>query len=143
MRVWFAKYDKYFICEDGFQNCSIGGKIHGYSLKLRMPKYRGIPLSCIEELHLKVDGIVVDPKDIDFCINNKRFKISELPVLYSEWWNVLDKAELYVEKKDGLQPGSHEVEVSMVRRETYMFREETQSFLRVPVKDKKQLVIGN
>jgi len=141
MRVWFAKYDKYLICEDGFRNNSINGIVHGFSLRLRLPKYRGIPLSCIEKLLLRIDGAEVNQRDINFCVNNKRFMIAELPALYAEWWDVRDKAELYVEREGGLKPGEHDVEVSLTRRETYMYVEQLHGFLRVPAKDAKKLVL--
>ena len=117
---FFYQYDRFILCEEGFSNVESQGRIHGYKLKIRLNTYRSLPLSCIEKLELKVDGNAVSPDHIVFCLDNKRFLISQLHELYTEWWDVLEKAELYIDRDRGLSSGSHTVEIWLGRRGPYM-----------------------
>jgi len=108
------------ICEDGFGNYSVNGNVMGYTVRIRHNRYRSAILSCIEELQLKVDGQTVDPLDIAFCLNNKEFMIAQLKDQYTEYWYILDKAELRVMKSGGLPKGEHRVDLALKIRIPYI-----------------------
>jgi len=112
-------YDDYVICNEDFENYIINDKILGFKMKIRINSYRGNYLSCIENLSIKVDGEPINKEHIIFCINGKRFCLHQLPELYSEYWFVLDKAELIIYKNNGLEIGEHEVEVTLAQRFAY------------------------
>jgi len=109
----------FILCDDGFRNFSTRGAVRGYKVKIRVPSYRGIYLSCIEDLALSVDNQKVNPDTITFCVNGKRFLLSQLPDLYAEYWFTLDKAELEVYKPGGLKPGKHDLEFKLTTRTPY------------------------
>jgi len=108
------------ICEDGFGNIVVNGNAIGYTIRIRHNRYRSAILSCIEEFQLKVDGQVVDPLNITFCLNNKHFMISQLKDQYTEYWNILDKAELLVLKSGGLARGEHQIDLRLMIRIPYI-----------------------
>jgi len=108
------------ICEDGFGNYSVNGQVMGYTIRIRHNRYRSAILSCVEEFQLKVDGQAVDPLDIAFCLNNKQFMISQLKDQYTEYWNILDKAELRVQKPGGLATGEHRIDLTLRIRIPYI-----------------------
>ena len=50
-------FEKYIICEDGFGNLyDEKGECTGFQLKVRLPYYRGVRLSLIDDLRITVDG---------------------------------------------------------------------------------------
>lgn len=98
-----------FLCEDGFKNTVFEGS-RGFQLKVRLPDYRSLPLSCIAGIELKIDGETIDSKDIIFTLNGYSHKLDELPRLHKAWWFILDPAELFVAREKDLPAGEHEVE---------------------------------
>jgi hypothetical protein len=107
------------LCDEGFKNFSTNGVVRGYKVQMGVSGYRGMYISCIEHLSLSVDNQKVNPDIITFCINGKRFLLSQLPDLYAEYWFTLDRAELEVYKPGGLKPGKHEVEIEITTRSPY------------------------
>lgn len=93
----------------------------GYEVLIRLLWYRSLPLSCIENIHLSLDGQPVAPELLCFGINDKEFQLSELDELIDEFWFVQDSARLIA-----LQPGkvksgeSHTVEVDITLRFPYI-----------------------
>jgi hypothetical protein len=113
------------IADDALKSYIVNGKEVGFILELGVSRYRSVPLSCIEELQLKVDGEVIDPLSITFCINNKRFMISQLKDLWAEYWNMNEKAKLVVLKTRGIGRGEHDIEIKLPVRIPYVFANDT------------------
>ena len=135
--LFFSQFDKYIICEDGFCNYDVGGKIRGFKLKIRLTTYRSVPLSCIEKVQVKIDGTDIPESDIILCLNGKRFSLEQLTDMYAEWWYFLDKAELEIRKDGGLSKGAHNVEVTLIRRSTYIYVHG--GYMKFPGFDKKTI----
>ncbi len=98
-----------------------GRTAEGAELRLRSPRYRSLPLSCVD-VELTVDGEQVAPDRIRFHVNDRDHTIEELHDLYDEFWFVLDPLCLRVA---GVGPGSHEVTARLGLRIPYLFDEET------------------
>lgn len=108
------------IHDDGLSNYCVNGKVIGYILKVYLNYYRSLELSCIEKLALTVDGKAVDSHNITFCINGKRFMISQLKDLFAEYWSLETPAELIVMSPTGLSKGDHEVTFTLILRVPYI-----------------------
>ena len=93
----------------------------GFEVLVRLPWYRSLPLSSIENIRLSLDGQPVEPASLRFGVNERQFKLSELGELIEEYWFVQDSAHLIA-----LQPGkiasgeSHNVEVELTLRFPYI-----------------------
>ena len=113
--------DEHIVGTQDFRNIRYGADIIGYQLKIRLSYYRSLPLSCIEQVTLSIDGTEVPASSIVFIVNDKLFALDQLRDLYAEWWNIVEDATLEVDLPGGLPAGSHEVEVSLVCRTPYLF----------------------
>ena len=49
-------YEKYVLCSDSLKNVVQNGETTGFSLQIRIPYYRCVPLSMVEDLKVIVDG---------------------------------------------------------------------------------------
>ena len=82
------------------------------SIEVRIPWYRAIPASCIADVELTVDGASAPRDSITWTMNDRTFRLDELPGETDEWWYVLDSAlvsgDLPVEGD-----GEHEVGVGL------------------------------
>lgn len=115
----FQAYNKILICKDDIENVVVEGVTIGYEFKIKYPSYRGVFLSCIEDLRFKMDGKDIDRKDIYFYLNGKQFLLDELPECFKEYWFVREKATVRVMKSGGIAPGEHSLNVFMKHRVPY------------------------
>jgi hypothetical protein len=111
--------DRAFLADEPLQNVERSDR-KGFQLKVRLTSYRSLPLSCIEGIHLKVDGKDFDPKDMVLTLNDYSHKLDELPNLSRVWWFILDYADLFVPSETALSPGEHDVEGTLITVEPYM-----------------------
>ena len=115
----FQAYNNILICDNAIRNVDAEGVIIGYEFDIKYPSYRGVYLSCIEELKFSVDQELVDPSKVYFELNGKQFLLSEIPECYKEYWFVRDKATVRVMQSGGITRGKHEVNVYMKHRVPY------------------------
>ena len=92
----------------------------GFSFDLRIPWYRSLPLSCVEGLDVAVDGDVVGSHDVRIAFDGRTYALDELAPLYERWWQVTDAARVSVARQGGLEPGPHELDVSLSLRIPYI-----------------------
>jgi hypothetical protein len=115
----FQAYNKILISDDNLTNVIVGDVTIGYEFKIKYPSYRGVFLSCIEQLEFFIDDQPIDKQNIFFYLNGKQFLIDELPELFKEYWFVSNKATIRVLDKHGITAGSHKVRVFMKHRVPY------------------------
>lgn len=111
-------YDAFLVWPKGAENIEVCGQKIGYRFQVRMPNFRGNYLSCIEELRFTLDGEPVDPDRTELLLNDKRFRLGELPQMYKEYWNVSDCGVVEVLREGGLE-GAHRVGAVMRLRYGY------------------------
>jgi hypothetical protein len=105
------------VVEDG----SLRATESGFELKLRFKWYRSLPLSCLENLRLSVDGQPVDPGAISFGINGNEYRLHELADKVEEFWFILDSAILSVDQPGRVKSGeSHQIDVVFGMRAPYI-----------------------
>lgn len=107
------------ICSDPIKNYVVAGLKVGYSFNIEYASYRGTYLSCITNLTVSVDGREIPKGDILFCLNGKKFAIDQLPDMYKEVWDRMDKAQILIMQDGGITPGEHTVDVVLEHRNPY------------------------
>jgi hypothetical protein len=114
--------ENYVICDKGLENSCQGGLLTGYRIKMGLPYYRSIPLSCFEEFALMVDDEEVEPESITLRLGETVYSLSEILKIndISIWWNFQEKAFLEVKKEGGLSSGEHKIEIHAVIRIPYL-----------------------
>ena len=108
------------ICDNTLKNTVSENKTTGYSFNIRLGYYRGLFLSCIDKFEIKVDGKTVKDEDVTFSINGKEFCPYQLSDCISEFWLLTEPATIKVSKKDGLEKGEHNIEVTLILRVPYL-----------------------
>lgn len=111
-------YDQHLLSDSGAENIMVNGVAIGYRFTVRMPNFRGNYLSCVEQLDFTLDGAPIDGSAIELLLNDKRFRIADLPSLFMEYWDVLDSAIIEVECPGGLY-GERAIGVTMKLRYAY------------------------
>lgn len=89
-------------------------------MKLRLPWYRGLPLSCVERLDIDIDGESVPADDITLSLYGYHHKLDELAALHEVTWFTLDAADVRVRRELPLSDGKHELAVTIQHRVPYV-----------------------
>ena len=112
--------DKHMICTDGFENVVEGGKVTGFALLARLPYYRGLGLSMVEDVAVSVDGEAVPRDAIRVELRGRSWSLAEMETCFDEKWNFGEKARVIVQKPGGLKPGEHRIELAERLRVSYL-----------------------
>ena len=112
--------DKHMICVDGFENVVDNGKTVGFALRARLPYYRGLGLSMVEDIAITVDGEPVPRDAIRFEVRGRSWSLAEMETCYDDRWNFGEKARLVVARPGGLPAGEHRIELAERLRISYL-----------------------
>ena len=112
--------DKHMLCSDGFENVVEGGEVTGFALLARLPYYRGLGLSMVEDIAVTVDGEPVPREAIRLELRGRRWTLAEMETCYDDKWNFGEKARIVVARPGGLTPGEHRVELAERLRISYL-----------------------
>jgi hypothetical protein len=115
-------FDNYVFSEGSCKNVSDKeGKVIGFEMKTLITYYRGIPLSMVHDVQVKVDGVEVPRESIKFSSNGEDyFTLSEMETVTTYRWEYGQEATVFVEKEGGLSKGEHEVSLTTVSRVSYI-----------------------
>jgi Domain of unknown function (DUF6379) len=111
--------EKDVIQQKGFKNVG-DGEPTGFQVAVRCPYYRGIWASLLEGAELTVDGERFGTDDIRWTLGGKTFGDAELADASEARWAFEEPAVLTVDKPGGLEPGLHDVQVSVTWRWSYI-----------------------
>jgi hypothetical protein len=111
--------EKDVIQQKGFKNVG-DGEPTGFQVAIRCPYYRGIWASLLEGAELTVDGEAFGTDDVRWTLGGKTFTGTELGGATEARWPFEEPAVLTVDKPGGLEPGFHDVQVSVTWRWSYI-----------------------
>lgn len=111
--------EKYLLSNREFCNVPKDGKATGFQVRVRIPYYRGIFLSMIEDLRVTVDGELFGPDKIRFSLHDRSYSKEELGKAAAIHWDFGQWATLTMSKPGGLLTGMHTVELGIIVRTSY------------------------
>ena len=92
----------------------------GFAFYGRLPYYRGLGLSMIENIAVTADGNEVAREDIRFHVRGKTYTLDQMETVYDDRWNFGEKATITALKPGGLAPGKHKLEMAVRNRVSYL-----------------------
>jgi hypothetical protein len=112
--------DNKMICTELFENVVENGETIGFAFLGRLPYYRGLGLSMIEDIAVSVDGVPAAREDVRFSVRGKTYTLDEMETVYDDRWNFSEKAKITVLRAGGLTPGNHRIEFAVRMRVSYL-----------------------
>ncbi|MCS6946976.1 MAG: DUF6379 domain-containing protein, partial [Steroidobacteraceae bacterium] len=92
----------------------------GFALLARLPYYRGLGLSMVEDIAIKIDGLTIPRDDIRFSVRGRTWTLQQMETEYGDRWNFGEKARILCRLPQGLAAGPHTVEASIRMRISYL-----------------------
>jgi hypothetical protein len=112
---------KYMIVEDVFKNVvNDKGNTCGFEVGFRIPYYRGIMISCMEDYKITVDGEEFTKDKMKVWVGGSSFTYDQLQSAVYKRCEFGEVAKFIVEKEGGLAAGEHEVVFDLEMRISYM-----------------------
>ena len=68
--------DQHMLCDDGFENVVQNGSTTGFALLARLPYYRGLGLSMVEDIAITVDGQAVPREAVRLSLDRKSTRLN-------------------------------------------------------------------
>jgi hypothetical protein len=113
-------FEKYMIVENDVENVVEGGKITGFKFGARLPYYRGIPLSLVEDIAVSLDGSEVARENIKFSAHGNTYRLKEMETETDDRWNMGEVAYILIDREGGLPKGEHKVFLLLNMRIAYL-----------------------
>ena len=115
-------FDGYIFTPDSFRTYVEDGLTAGFEIDTRIPYYRGIPLSMVDEVRVLVDGEAVAPSSIRFSADGGAhwFTLEEMWTVASKRWEYRNEATVRVLMDGGLPEGEHDVTLCVRVRVAYI-----------------------
>ncbi|WP_298170568.1 DUF6379 domain-containing protein [Novosphingobium sp.] len=92
----------------------------GFAFYGRLPYYRGLGLSMIEDIQITVDGDLIPRADVRFHVRGKTYTLDQMETVYDDRWNFGEKAKIIAMKAGGLPEGDHKIEFAVRMRVSYL-----------------------
>ncbi len=112
-------FDKYIIVGDKFKNVTQDGRTTGFQFGVRIPYYRGIQLSQIDNLELTVDGEKIPREQIRVTLHGNTYTLDQFLTEENDRWEFGEVGIVTVDRPGGLQPGEHKLSLAPYLRIGY------------------------
>jgi hypothetical protein len=112
--------DNKMIVEGSLANVTENGAVTGFSFLGRLPYYRGLGLSMVEDIAVEVDGEAMARADVRFTVRGRTYTLDQMETVYDDRWNFGEKALISVVKAGGLGDGTHKVSFAVRMRVSYL-----------------------
>jgi len=108
-------FDNKMIVPDSLENVA-----EGFAFQARLPYYRGLGLSMVEDVAVTVDGEAVPREAVLLELRGRRWTLDEMETEYGDRWNFGEKARVIVRRDQPLAPGTHRIELAERLRISYL-----------------------
>ncbi len=98
----------------------VDGVAVGFTVKLRIPYYRGVSLSMIDDITIKYDNEVYPKEVLTFTTRDGTFTFDEMATMATLRWEFGEKATVFIPRKGGFFMAHHRVEAIVAIRVGYM-----------------------
>lgn len=117
-----SMYSSHILTDIGCRSMWEDGRKIGFCINLRIPYYRGLPLSCIDGIDLTIDGNKIDPEDMYIESEGRIFPYTDILTdnfNTDYYWRFGKLLRVIVNQAGGIDQGVHHVKVVVGLRRSY------------------------
>lgn len=93
---------------------------NGFEIGARLPYYRGVSLSMVEEIELTLNGEILPQEDVSIMVHGNHYNLDQRENEMIDRWEMGEVAILSITKKGGLSAGEHTIGLKINLRIGYM-----------------------
>jgi hypothetical protein len=113
-------YEKHMLARDDIQSVVENGVGTGFIVKLKIPYYRGVCLSLVEDIQVRFNDRLFTRDQLTFSVSGETFTFKEMETQTTFRWEFGKKATVFVPLPGGIPLGMHRIEVTVSIRISYM-----------------------
>jgi len=113
-------YEKYIIEKESAKNIVENGIVTGFTINAKVPYYRGLGISMIEDIQITVDGNLVPSETITIEIHGNSYTLKQMETEPDDRWEFGEIGTVKVAKPGGLSAGEHNIELLFNLRISYL-----------------------
>ncbi|NLK89443.1 MAG: hypothetical protein GX276_04805 [Clostridiaceae bacterium] len=113
-------YEKHMLARDDIQSVVENGVGTGFTVKLKIPYYRGVFLSLVEDMQIRFNDRLFTRDQLTFSVSGGTFTFKEMETQTTFRWEFGEKATVFVPLPGGIPLGMHRIEVTVSIRVSYM-----------------------
>jgi hypothetical protein len=113
-------FEKYMIHENDVKNVVENKKVVGFKFGAKLPYYRGLGLSMVEEIGVRIDGEEIPKSEIKLTVHGNTYTLAELENEAKDRWEMGEVAHITVNKEGGLAKGEHQLNLMLNLRISYL-----------------------
>jgi hypothetical protein len=113
-------FEKYMIVENEAGNIVEDGKTTGFKIGARIPYYRGLGISMIEDIQLSVDGEAVPADQLLVELHGNQYTLKQMESEPDDRWEFGEVGNIKVKRPGGLSKGEHKIDMLVNLRISYM-----------------------
>lgn len=115
-------YDKHILQDAGARSVWERGKKYGYKFQITINYYRGLPLCCVDEITMEIDGKTVDPELM--YVQHRGREYPYLDILKDDfptdfYWLFGEPLTVVVKNGEGIEQGVHHCKLTLGTRRSY------------------------
>jgi len=115
-------YDTHILTDIGCRSVWEHGRKTGYAVNLKINYYRGLPLCCIDQIELVVDGKKVNQEEMYLQHRGREYPYTDIlkddfPTDF--YWAFGQLLRVIVRKDGGIEQGIHHVALTLGTRRSY------------------------
>lgn len=114
-------FEKYMIVDDNLKNVvNKNGKANAFQFGARLPYYRGVSLSMVEEIEVTLDGKPLPQDKVSITVHDNTYNLEQRENEIDDRWEMGEVATLTIQKKGGLSEGEHQLGLKINIRIGYL-----------------------
>lgn len=113
-------FENYMIVPKLAQNLQNGSTVTGFQVGARLPYYRGVSLSMVEEIEVSVDGQTLPQDAVAITVHGNTYTLPQREAETDDRWEMGEVATLSVQHEGGLPPGEHTIGLKINIRIGYL-----------------------
>ena len=115
-------YDKQILSDANARSVWANGKKYGYQFQVTINYYRGLPISCIDQITMEIDGEQVPYEQM--YIQHRGYEWPYLDILKDTcptdiYWIFGEPITVLVKNGDGIEQGIHHCKLPLGTRRSY------------------------
>ena len=115
-------YDKHILSDANARSVWAHGKKYGYQFNVTINYYRGLPLCCVDQITMEIDGEKVDPELM--YVQHRGREYPYLDILKDDfptdfYWLFGEPITVVVKNGVGIEQGIHHCKLTLGTRRSY------------------------
>jgi len=112
-------YGKHVMDANSIKNVLVDGTPVGFELETKIPYYRGVSLSCVDNMEVRYNDRVFTGDQLKYTLDGHTYTLNEMSTISTIRWEFGQKMKIFVPMGGGIGMGVHDIALTIWIRISY------------------------